>query len=90
MPTQNVNLTHQQLDRFVKEGVESGQFNDANEVHRAALAAMAKERGARGLRLVRLRQEIQRGLESGADVEVTDLDVFMDECLDEALIESRV
>ena len=88
MPTQNVNLTPQ-LDRFVKEVVESGQFNNASEVHRAALAAMAKEREERGLRLVRLRQEIQRGLDSGAPVEVTGLDAFMDECLDKALSESR-
>jgi antitoxin ParD1/3/4 len=88
MPTQNVNLTPQ-LDRFVKEVVESGQFNNASEVHRAALAAMAKEREERELRLVRLRQEIQLGLDSGAPVEVTDLDALMDECLDEALSESR-
>jgi len=36
-----------------------------------------------------LRQEIQLGLDSGAPVEVTDLDALMDECLDEALSESR-
>ena len=87
MPTQNVNLTPQ-LDRFVKEVVANGQFNNASEVHRAALAAMAKEREERELRLVRLRQEIQLGLDSGSPVEVTDLDAFMEECLDEVLSEA--
>lgn len=64
MPTQNVNLTPE-LDRFVKETVASGEFNNASEVHRAALAAMARDREERALRLARLRQEIQAGLNSG-------------------------
>ena len=43
MPTQNVNLTPE-LDRFVKEAVARGEFNNASEVHRAALAAPRAER----------------------------------------------
>ncbi len=88
MPTQNVNLTPQ-LDRFVKEAVESGQFNNASEVHRAALSSMAQQQEERDLRLARLRQEIQTGLDSGDPVEITDLDAFMEECHDDALSQVR-
>jgi antitoxin ParD1/3/4 len=65
MPTQNVNLTDV-LDLFVKKQVESGMFNNASEVHRAALAKMARQEEERGLRLQRLRQEIAAG---DADIE---------------------
>ena len=82
MPTKNVNLTPQ-LDRFVKEVVDSGEFNNASEVHRAALSAMAREREERIVRLHRLRQEIQLGLDSGAPAEIGDLDRFMEQCTEE-------
>ena len=62
MPTQNVNLTPE-LDSFVKRQVEGGFFNNASEVHRAALAAMAREEEERQARLERLRNEIGVGLE---------------------------
>lgn len=62
MPTQNVNLTPE-LDSFVKSQVESGYFNNASEVHRAALAAMAKAEEERRERLELLRKEIQIGLD---------------------------
>lgn len=65
MPTQNVNLTDT-LDLFVKKQVESGFFNNASEVHRAALATMARQEEERALRLERLRQEISAG---DADIE---------------------
>lgn len=85
-PTQNVNLTPE-LDRFVKEAVESGQFNNASEVHRAALSAMAEEKEERALRLARLRQEIQVGLDSGSPRDIENVDAFVEECLSEALSE---
>ena len=88
MPTQNVNLTPE-LDRFVKKAVKSGAFNNASEVHRAALLAMAREEEERDLRLRRLRKEIQLGLDSGAPVEISDLDTFMDQCAKEARQELR-
>lgn len=88
MPTQNVNLTPE-LDRFVKKAVKSGAFNNASEVHRAALLAMAREEEERELRLRRLRHEIQLGLDSGPSVEIADLDRFMDECVKEARKELR-
>ena len=65
MPTQNVNLTSE-LDTFVKSQVKSGDFNNASEVHRAALSAMRKNEEERNLRLDRLRSEIQKGI---SDVE---------------------
>ncbi len=88
MPTQNVNLTPE-LDRFVKEAVESGEFNNASEVHRAALSAMAREQEERALRLARLRQEIQAGLDSGSPGEVGDIGGFLEKCADEAANELR-
>ncbi len=62
MPTQNVNLTSE-LEGFVKDQVASGYFNNASEVHRAALAAMARQEDERKLHLARLRQEVQLGLD---------------------------
>ncbi|MBL8000176.1 MAG: type II toxin-antitoxin system ParD family antitoxin [Candidatus Kapabacteria bacterium] len=88
MPTQNVNLTRE-LDRFVKKAVKSGAFNNASEVHRAALAAMAKEEEERDLRLQRLKAEIQLGLDSGAPREISDIDAFLDGCATEARKELR-
>lgn len=63
MPTQNVNLTTE-LELFVKEQVRGGNFNNASEVHRAALASMRRNEEERQARLARLRGEIQKGIES--------------------------
>ena len=63
MPTQNVNLTAE-LESFVKEQVQSGYFNNASEVHRAALASMRKAEEERQLKMERLKIEVQKGLNS--------------------------
>ena len=90
MPTQNVNLTSE-LDRFVKDEVASGHFNNASEVHRAALSAMAREREERAVRLERLRNEIQKGLDSskaGRSVEIhgpAELDAMLEGCFERAM-----
>ncbi len=90
MPTQNVNLTPK-LESFVKAEVASGHFNSASEVHRAALADMAKRKEERQLRLERLRHEIQKGLEASAAgrtseiSNVSGVDQLLDDCLDRAL-----
>lgn len=86
MPTQNVNLTPR-LERFVREAVESGEFNNASEVHRAALAAMAREREERALRLERLRREIDIGMNSGRPRKIQDVGRFLEECLEEVIRE---
>jgi antitoxin ParD1/3/4 len=62
MPTQNVNLTAT-LDDFVKKQVSLGNYNNASEVHRAALVALARSEEERQLRMEQLRQEIQLGLQ---------------------------
>ncbi len=62
MPTQNVNLTPE-LNDFVRAQVESGQFNSASEVHRAALSAMSRAEEERKVRLERLRNELRIGLD---------------------------
>ena len=54
MPTSNVNLTAD-LAEFVQNQVESGEFNNNSEVHRAALVAMKKAEEERKARLAWLR-----------------------------------
>jgi antitoxin ParD1/3/4 len=75
MPTQNVNLTPE-LEAFVKRQVATGHFNNASEVHRAALSAMAQHEEERQLRLDLLRRELQLGvddLDSGRFTETSTL-----------------
>ena len=90
MPTQNVNLTPE-LDLFVKEEIATGHFNNASEVHRAALSAMAREKEERGMRLQLLRAEIQKGLNDADSDRMTvtngqaDLDSMLDASLEVAI-----
>lgn len=73
MPTQNVNLTPE-LDSFVKAQVTLGYYNNASEVHRAALSALAKAEEEREVRLGLLRTELAQGIadiEAGRYTEVT-------------------
>lgn len=60
MPTQNVNLTSE-LESFVKSQVDSGLFNNASEVHRAALAGMARREEERTAKLECLKVEAEKG-----------------------------
>lgn len=50
---------------------------------------MSREQEERALRRARLRQEIQAGLDSGAPVEIGDLDSFLEKCTDAASSELR-
>lgn len=90
MPTQNVNLTSE-LDSFVKSQIERGFFNNASEVHRAALTALAKQEEERQARLESLKAAAQIGLdqiEAGDCTTVTteeELSALMRSCLDRAL-----
>lgn len=90
MPTQNVNLTPA-LDTFVKTQVSLGHFNNASEVHRAALSAMARQEEERALRLEQLRREIQLGIddvEAGRTEKIGSalgLGVMLDDCLEKVL-----
>jgi antitoxin ParD1/3/4 len=71
MPTRNVNLT-QELDRFVLARVESGRFENASEVVRAALRTLEREEQLYEAKLEALRAAIDEGDASG----IVEGDVF--------------
>ena len=57
MPTRNVNLTDE-LDRFVVANVESGRYENASEVVRAALRMLEREEQRYEAKLAALRATI--------------------------------
>ena len=64
MPTRNVNLTDE-LDRFVLTKVESGRYENASEVVRAALRNLEREEQQYEVKLAGLRAAIDEGDASG-------------------------
>ena len=64
MPTRDVNLT-EELDRFVLAKVESGRYENASEVVRAALRTLEREEQQHAATLAGLRAAIDEGLSSG-------------------------
>ena len=64
MPTRNVNLTDE-LDRFVLQKVESGRYENASEVVRAALRPLEREEQQDEAKLAALRAAIDEGDASG-------------------------
>ena len=64
MPTRNVNLTDE-LDRFVLAKVESGRYENASEVVRAALRTLEREEQRYEVKLAALRAAIDAGDASG-------------------------
>jgi antitoxin ParD1/3/4 len=64
MPTRNVNLT-EELDRFVLTKVESGRYENASEVVRAALRTLEREEEQYEAKLAALRAAIDEGDASG-------------------------
>ena len=64
MPTRNVNLTDE-LDRFVLEKVNSGRYENASEVVRAALRNLDREEREYEAKLEALRTAIDQGDASG-------------------------
>ncbi len=67
----NISLTPQ-LEKLVKNKVESGLYGSASEVMRDALRLLEERDRNRFLRVSELRAEIKKGLDSG---EPTPLDV---------------
>jgi antitoxin ParD1/3/4 len=63
--TLNVSLTPH-LEAFIHETVTSGRYQSASEVVRTALRLLEEREQERAARIERLRQEIQKGLESGS------------------------
>ena len=64
MPTRNVNLTDE-LDRFVSTKVESGRYENASEVMRAALRSLQREEQEVEAKMAALRAAINEGDKSG-------------------------
>ena len=64
MPTRNVNLTPE-LDSFVLAKVESGRYENASEVVRAALRTLEREEQQYEAKLAALRAAIDEGDASG-------------------------
>jgi antitoxin ParD1/3/4 len=64
MPTRNVNLTDA-LDRFVLSKVESGRYENASEVVRAALRTLERDEREYEARLAAVQAAIDEGDASG-------------------------
>lgn len=64
MPTRNVNLT-EELDRFVLTKVESGRYENASEVVRAALRILERQEEQYEAKLAALQAAIDKGDASG-------------------------
>ena len=64
MPTRNVNLTNE-LDHFVLAKVESGRYENASEVVRAALRTLERDEQQYEAKLAALRAAIDEGDASG-------------------------
>ena len=64
MPTRNVNLTDE-LDRFVAAKIESGRYENASEVVRAALRTLERDEQEHEAKLTALRAAIDAGESSG-------------------------
>jgi antitoxin ParD1/3/4 len=71
MPTRNVNLTDE-LDRFILEKVETGRYENASEVVRAALRSLERDEREYEEKLAALRAAIAEGEASG----IAEGDVF--------------
>ena len=61
----NVSLTPD-LERYIQEKVDAGRYRSSSEVVREALRLLEEKDQEREQRLAILRNEIQRGVDSGA------------------------
>ena len=64
----NVSLT-KELEELVNDKVKSGRYLSASEVVREALRLLEERDRMKEMRLVELRKEIQKGLQSGDSVD---------------------
>lgn len=64
MPTRNVNLT-KELDGFVRKKVQTGRYENASEVVRAALRTLERDEQEYEAKLAVLRAAIDEGDASG-------------------------
>jgi antitoxin ParD1/3/4 len=71
MPTRNVNLTPE-LDQFITAKIESGRYENASEVVRAALRHLEREEQEYETKMAALIKALDEGLASG----IAEGDVF--------------
>jgi antitoxin ParD1/3/4 len=64
----NVSLT-KELEELVNDKVKSGRYLSASEVVREALRLLEERDRVKEMRLVELRKEIQKGLQSGDPID---------------------
>jgi len=74
----NVSLTPH-LQEFIRSTVDSGRFQSASEVVRAALRIFEEQENQRAVKFEALRQSIQEGLGSGPAVPL-DIEELVREC----------
>ena len=86
MPTRNINLTPH-YDGFVADQLESGRFQNASEVVRAALSLMEKQNAEDEAKLEALRKEVMIGVEAYERGEYTEIN--SKEELDQIFAEMR-
>ena len=67
MPSSYVIGDH--FESFIKEQIQQGRYASASEVVRDALRALEDREKLRGAKLAALREDIQRGADSGAGIE---------------------
>ncbi len=60
----NISLTPH-LEEMIREKIASGSYNSASEVVREALRLLEQEDQLRAVKLHKLRQDVQEGLEIG-------------------------
>ena len=63
----NISLTPH-LEEMIREKIASGSYNSASEVVREALRLMEQEDQLRSLKLQKLREDVQEGLDSGPSI----------------------
>lgn len=64
MPTRNVSLTDE-LDRYVEQSVQSGHYDNASEVIRAAIRELRQSELEDKAKVEALKTAIQEGFDSG-------------------------
>jgi antitoxin ParD1/3/4 len=64
MPSRNVSLT-EELDRYVQQRVQSGDYDSASEVVRAAIRALQQSEAEDLAKVEALKVAIQEGFDSG-------------------------
>ena len=81
MPTRNISLT-EHLDRFVEDSIASGRYLNASEVVREGLRLLEHRHQEEALKLQRLREAAQAGVEA---LERGEFSEFSEDELDDAI-----